>query len=47
MPLETFIAEAMRELAGNEDEIAIGGATNLFAGSGANEVKQIVADRNR
>lgn len=47
MPLETFIAEAMRELAGDEDEIAIGGAKNLFAASGADKVKQIVAERFR
>lgn len=47
MPLETFIAETMKELAGEEDEIAIGGAKNLFAASGAEKVKQIIAERNR
>jgi uncharacterized oxidoreductase len=47
MSLENFVAEAMRELAGDEDEIAIGGAKNLFAASGADKVKQIVAERNR
>src|SRR5882672_4257647 len=29
MPLETFVAETMKELAGDADEIAIGGAKNL------------------
>jgi uncharacterized oxidoreductase len=47
MPLDAFIAETMKELAGDEDEIAIGGAKNLFAASGAEKVKQIVAERNR
>jgi uncharacterized oxidoreductase len=45
--LETFVAETMRELAGDEDEIAVGGARNLFVASGADKVKQIVAERNR
>lgn len=47
MPLEAFITETMRELAGENDELAIGGAKNLFAASGADKVKQIVAERNR
>jgi uncharacterized oxidoreductase len=47
MPLETFINETMKELAGDQDEVAIGGAKNLFAASGADKVKQIVAERNR
>jgi uncharacterized oxidoreductase len=47
MPLDTFITETMKELAGEGDEIAIGGAKNLFAASGADKVKQIVAERNR
>jgi uncharacterized oxidoreductase len=47
MPLEIFITETMKELAGDEDEIAIGGAKNLYAASGAEKVRQIVAERNR
>jgi uncharacterized oxidoreductase len=47
MPLDAFITETMKELAGEGDEIAIGGAKNLFAASGADKVKQIVAERNR
>lgn len=31
MPLETFIEETMKELAGDADEVAIGGAKNLLA----------------
>jgi len=30
MPLETFVAETMKELAGDAEEIAIGGAKNLL-----------------
>lgn len=47
MSLETFIAETMQELEGDADEIPIGGSKNLFAASGAQNVKQILADRYR
>jgi uncharacterized oxidoreductase len=46
MSLETFIAETMKELAGNADEIAIGGAKNLLAASGPENVKKIFAGMN-
>jgi uncharacterized oxidoreductase len=46
MPLETFVAETMKELAGDADEIAIGGAKNLFAASGPENVKKIFAGMN-
>jgi uncharacterized oxidoreductase len=46
MPLETFIAETMKELPGDADEIAIGGAKNLFAASGPEKVKKIFAGMN-
>jgi uncharacterized oxidoreductase len=46
MSLETFIAETMKELAGNADEIAIGGAKNLLAASGPENVKEIFAGMN-
>jgi uncharacterized oxidoreductase len=46
MPLETFIAETMKELPGDADEIAIGGAKNLFAASGPENVKRIFAGMN-
>src|SRR5579862_5677194 len=43
MPLETFISETMKDLAGDADEIAIGGAKNLFAASGPENVKKMFA----
>jgi uncharacterized oxidoreductase len=46
MPLETFVAETMKELAGHADEIAIGGAQNLFAAAGPENVKKIFAGMN-
>jgi uncharacterized oxidoreductase len=46
MPLETFISETMEELAGDADEIAIGGAKNLFAASGPENVKKMFAGMN-
>ena len=46
MPLETFVSETMRELAGDADEIAIGGAKNLFAASSPENVKKIFAGMN-
>jgi uncharacterized oxidoreductase len=47
MPLETFIAETMKELAGDADEIAIDGAKNLLAASSSENVKKIFAGMNR
>lgn len=47
MPLETFIAETMKELAGDGDELAIGGSKNLLAASGPESVKKIFAGMNR
>ena len=45
MPLDAFIADTMKELAGDADEIAIGEAKHLMAGSDA--VKKIFAGMNR
>jgi len=47
MPLETFITETMKELAGDAEEIAIGGAKNLLAASSPESVKKIFAGMNR
>jgi hypothetical protein len=47
MPLETFIAETMKELAGDADEIAIGGAKNLLAASSQESAGKIFAGMNR
>lgn len=46
MPLETFISETMKELAGDADEIAIGGAKNLLAASSPENVRKIFAGMN-
>jgi len=46
MLLETFIAETMKELAGDVEEIAIGGAKNLLAASSPDNVKKIFANMN-
>jgi len=46
MPLETFIAETMKELAGDDDEIAIGGAKNLLAVTCPENVKKVFANMN-
>jgi uncharacterized oxidoreductase len=46
MPLETFIAETMKELAGDADEIAIGGAKNLLAATTPENVKKIFTGMN-
>jgi uncharacterized oxidoreductase len=46
MPLETFIAATMKELAGDSDEIAIGGAKNLLAASSSESVKKIFSGMN-
>jgi uncharacterized oxidoreductase len=47
MPLETFIAETIKELEGDDDEIAIGGAKNLLAASSPENVRKIFAGMNR
>ena len=46
MPLDTFIAETMKELEGIGDEIAIGGSKNLLAASAPENVKKIFAGMN-
>jgi uncharacterized oxidoreductase len=46
MPLETFIAATMKELAGDADEIAIGDAKNLLAASSPESVKKIFSGMN-
>jgi uncharacterized oxidoreductase len=47
MPLETFVAETMKELEGGGDEIAIGGAKNLLAASSPESVMKIFGGMNR
>ena len=47
MPLETFVAETMNELAGDADEITIGGSKNLLAASSPENVMKIFAGMNR
>ena len=47
MPLETFIAETMKDLEGDADEIAIGGAKNLLAAPSPENVMKIFAGMNR
>jgi uncharacterized oxidoreductase len=46
MPLETFIAETMKELAADADEIAIGGAKNLLAASAPENVRKLFGAMN-
>lgn len=46
MPLLTFIAETMKELTGDADEIAIGPSKNLLAASGLDNVKKAFAGMN-
>jgi uncharacterized oxidoreductase len=46
MPLNTFIAETMKELAGDADEVAIGGAKNLLAATSPENVLNIFARMN-
>jgi uncharacterized oxidoreductase len=46
MPLETFIAETMKELEGDEDEIAIGGSKHLRAASSPEIVRKIFSGMN-
>jgi hypothetical protein len=47
MPLDTFIAETMKELAGDADEIAISGSKNLFAATSPENVRKIFTGMNR
>jgi uncharacterized oxidoreductase len=47
MPLEAFIAETMKELAGDAEEIAISGAKNLVAASSPESIKAKFAGMNR
>jgi uncharacterized oxidoreductase len=47
MPLDAFIAETMKELAGDADEIAIAGAKNLSAASSPESIKKVFAGMNR
>jgi len=47
MPLETFIAETMKELAGDRDELAIGVAKNLRGATSPDNVQKIFAERNK
>ena len=46
MPLEPFIAETMKGLAENTDELAVGDARNLVRASGLETVKKIFAGMN-
>lgn len=46
MPLDTFIAETMKELESDADEIAIGGAKNLLAATSPENVKKVLAGMN-
>jgi uncharacterized oxidoreductase len=46
MPLETFIVETMKELEGDEDEIAIGGAKNMLAATAPESVRKIFDGMN-
>jgi uncharacterized oxidoreductase len=47
MPLARFIAETMKELAGDADEVAIGDVRHLVSGSNAEAMKKIFAGMNR
>ena len=47
MPLDAFIAEAMKELTGDADELAIAAAKNLVGASGLQKVKEVFAGMNR
>jgi hypothetical protein len=46
MPLDAFIAETMKELAGDADEVAIADARNLVNASGLESVKKVFARMN-
>ena len=45
--LETFVAEAMKALQGDEDELAIGAAKKLVAAAGGESVHQAFAGMNQ
>jgi uncharacterized oxidoreductase len=47
MPLDAFIAETMKELESDADEIAIADAKNLFAATSPESVKRIFGFMNR
>jgi uncharacterized oxidoreductase len=47
MPLESFIAEALKGLEGGDDEVAVGDARNLVAATNLEAVKTLVARINR
>jgi len=47
MPLDAFIAETMRELAGDADELAIGEAKNMVAAAGSETLRKVFAGMNR
>ncbi|HMD86827.1 MAG TPA: SDR family NAD(P)-dependent oxidoreductase [Terriglobia bacterium] len=47
MPLETFIAQAMLELADGSDEVAIGDAKHLVAATNSETLKKVFAGMNR
>lgn len=47
MPLDMFITEAMKEIAGDADEVAIGDAKNLVGAAGLETVKKVFANMNR
>jgi uncharacterized oxidoreductase len=46
MPLEAFIADTMKELDSDADEIAIGGSKNLLAAGNPENIKTIFARMN-
>jgi len=46
MPLDTFIADTMKELEGDANEIAIGGSKNLLAATGPENIEKIFARMN-
>ncbi len=47
MPLDAFIVETMRELAGDADEVLIGPAKGMAEGAGLAGAKKIFANMNR
>ena len=46
MPLDAFIAEAMKELAGDADEVAVANAKYLVTASGLETVKRVFGGMN-
>jgi uncharacterized oxidoreductase len=47
MPLDAFIAETMKALEGDADEVAIGDARNLVGAAGGDAVKKVFSGMNR